>query len=107
MNDILIDYEQVSQIITSLDNEIKKLEDIYNEINNKMKAIDGSSDIWKGFAQERAYQNYLNISNEYPNTINQMKSLKLFLENSLNNYINGDNKINESIENNLKELDIN
>ena len=107
MNDILIDYEQVSQIITSLDNEIKKLEDIYNEINNKMKAIDGSSDIWNGFAQESAYQNDLNISNEYPNTINQMKSLKLFLENSLNNYINGDNKINESIENNLKELDIN
>ena len=107
MNKILIDYEQMSQTISLLDNEIKKLETIYNELDNKIKATIISGDIWSGFTADRAKESYLSISKEYSNTINQMKSLKIFLENTLNNYINGDSKINESIEKNLKELDIN
>ena len=107
MNSILIDSEQISQTITQIDNEIKNLETIYSEINDKVQIIDGSHDTWRGLTQEKAYENYQNIYSDFSKTINQMKSLKLFIENSLNNYINGDNKINENIENNKDELDIN
>ncbi len=107
MNDILINEDEMKLIISSLDDKTKKLEDIYNELNNKVKVLDGTSDVWTGSAREAAYNKYTTISNNFTSTVNQIKALKIFLENTLNNYLSGDQKINESIENNKEELKVN
>ncbi len=107
MNDILINEEEMLLIISKLEEKIKGLESIYSELDEKVKIINGSNEIWSGSAQQAAYEKYLTISKGYPNTVNQMKALKVFLENTLSNYINSDKKINESIENNKEELKVN
>ena len=107
MNDIVINVDELTKIITKLDNKISELETIYNELDTKLKVIDGSTNIWSGDTQKSAYDNYLNISKDFPNTINQVKSLKIFLQTTLDNYLNSDKSLNEDIENNKEELDIN
>ena len=92
MNEILIKEEEMKQIISKLESQIKDIESIYTELDNKLKEIDGSNNIWTGSAREAAYQ---------------IKALKIFLETALSNYLNGDEKLNESIENNKEELDVN
>lgn len=106
MNDIVIKEESMKDIISKLDLEINKLESIYNELDSKVSCINESSDIWSGDCQKKAYDNYLSISSDFPNIVNQMKSLKIFLENTLNNYLNSDKVLNDSIENNKDDLDV-
>ncbi len=107
MDNILINEEELASIISKLDERIKKLEDIHNELDSKVKDIDGSSEIWSGETQKKAYDNYLEYSKDFTNSINNIKSLKIFLENTLNNYLNSDKKINDSIDKNEDNLDIN
>ena len=107
MNEILIKEEEMKQIISKLESQIKDIESIYTELDNKLKEIDGSNNIWTGSAREAAYEKYKAISSNYTSTINQIKALKIFLETALSNYLNGDEKLNESIENNKEELDVN
>ena len=107
MKDILINEEEMLLIISKLEEKIKNLESIYSELDVRLKAIDGTSDVWNGSAQQAAYSKYSIISGNYPNTTNQIKALKEFLRTTLNNYLNSDKKLNDSIENNKEELDIN
>lgn len=106
MDNILINEEEMKNTISKLDEEISKLESIYNDIDNKMKEIDENSDIFSGDVEKTAYDYYLKISSGFPNSINQMKSLKVFLENTLSNYMNSDQKLNKSIEDNKDNLEI-
>ena len=107
MNEILIKEEEMRQIISKLETQIKNVESIYTELDNKLKVIDGSSNVWTGSAREAAYEKYKAISSNYASTVNQIRALKIFLETTLDNYLNGDEKINESIENNKEGLDVN
>lgn len=107
MNDIKVNVDELTKIITKLDNKMSELETIYNELDTKLKVIDGSSDVWSGNTQKDAYNNYLNISKGFQNTLNQVKSLKIFLQTTLDNYLNSDESLNEDIEKNKDELDVN
>ena len=107
MDNILINEEELNKIISSLDQKIKNIETIYKDLDDKLKNIDGSNDVWVGDAQKSAYDKYLNISKGYENSINKIKSLKVFLENTLNNYLNSDKKLNETIDKNQDNLEIN
>lgn len=107
MDNIVVNQEELESIITKLDSKIKSLEEIYKELDNKVAIIDGSNDIWSGDIQKKAYDKYLSISKEFASSINNIKALRIFLENTLANYTNSDKKINESIENNKNNLDIN
>ena len=107
MNGILINEEELKLIISKLEEKIDNLENIYVELDNKLKVIDETSNLWTGSTREVAYNKYLEISKNYTSTINQVKALKIFLENTLNSYLSSDNKIKESIENNKENLSIN
>ena len=106
MSKIVLNIVEMSGTISKLDEKIEMLENIYKELNVKMKAIDGSSEVWSGDCQSSAYKSYLSVASDFPNSINKMKSLRIFLENTLNNYINSDITINESIDKNLEGLDL-
>ena len=106
MSKIVLNIVEMSQAISKLDEIIEKVENIYKEMNNKMKEIDGSGSSWSGDSQQEAYKCYLAISSEFPNSLNKIKSIKQFLENVLNSYINSDNSLNESINKNIAGLDL-
>ncbi len=106
MNDILINEEELNKIITKVDAEIKNMENIYQELDNKLKEIDGSTETWTGNTQKIAYDKYLSISKQFPNSIEQMKSLKDFMKNALDNYVESDKSINKDINNNQDDLTV-
>lgn len=107
MDNILVNQEELSNIISKLELKIKSLEDIQEEIENKVSIIDGSSDVWSSDTQKKAYDKYRSITKEFLNSIVKIKALKIFLQNTLDNYSNSDEKLNDSIENNKDNLDIN
>ena len=107
MDEMIINSEELELVISNLEEKIKNLNNSYEELNNKLKIIDETSEVWTGTARIAAYNKYLEISKNYTSTLNQVKALKIFLENTLNNYLNSDNKINESIENNKEDLEVN
>lgn len=107
MNNIYINEEELTSIISKLNNKIESIKSIYKELDDKIKNTVDSKDIWDGEVQKKAYDKYLNLSNGFSNSINQMESLKIFLQNTLDNYINGDNSINNDIEKNSEDLSIN
>lgn len=106
MNDILINEEELNKIITKVDAEIKNMENIYQELDNKLKEIDGSTETWSGNTQKVAYDNYLSISKQFPESINQMKSLRDFMKTALDNYVESDKSINKDINNNQEDLTV-
>ena len=105
MSKMVLNIVEMTQAISKLDGMIEKLENTYKDINTKMKCIDGTSDTWEGDTQSEAYKCYLTIASDFPNSLDKMKALRLFLENALNSYINGDKTIYESIDKNIEGLD--
>ena len=105
-NKMVMDIVEMTNTITKIDNTIQKLENAYKELNDRMKDINDSSEIWNGESQSAAYKRYVTIANDFPNSIDQMKALRNFLENALNSYIVGDSVLDKSINNNEAGLDV-
>ena len=106
MNKMVMNIVEMTSIISKLDEKIQSLENIFKELNNRMKDIDGSSDVWNGESQNAACKCYVTIANDFPKTIEQLKALRVFLENALNSYLVGDSVLNKSIDNNEAGLDV-
>lgn len=106
MNNMVMNIVEMTNIIAKIDEAIQRLENEFKDLNNRVKEIDGSSDLWSGDEQNAAYKCYVTIANDFPRTIEQLKSLRIFLENALNSYMVGDSVLNKSVENNNDGLDI-
>ncbi len=104
---ILIKEDEFRDIINNLDEDIKRLESIYDDINNKAKKLDGNDDMWKSETQEVVYDYYQSISKDFPDNINRLKSLSNYLNNTLNNYVNEENDTNSDIDESGSNLSIN
>ncbi len=105
--DIEIQEAKFRKIITLLDEEIAKLETVYDEIEQESKKIDGSSSVWSGKTQSVVYDYYKSISPDFPKTVDRMKSFSDYLKTTLDNYINGENSINKDVDTNQENLDVN
>ena len=106
MNKMSMDILKMSDAIAKLDSAILNLENIYKELNDRMQTIGDSSESWNGDSQNAAYKCYINIANGYPKAIDQMVSLRDFLEDALNSYIVSDSVLNKSVDNNEAGLDV-
>lgn len=106
MNNIMINEGEISKIISKLQGKIVELENIYKDLNNKMKIIDESSEELNGDIRQSVYDAYKKISDSFPDSINQMNSLKIFLQDMLDSYTSEDKNINETIEKNVDNLTI-
>jgi len=106
MDNIYLNITEMEQRIIEIDNNIFKLENIYNELNSKMKIINGPNELWDSDTQKKSYDKFLNLLDVYSNSINQMKSLKVFLKDTLNSYRNSENKLNDTINSNGDNLDV-
>lgn len=104
MDKIVINIIEMKNTITKLNEKIIKLENIYSDINNKVKPI-FDKDIWSGDVEKISQDKYLELSTGFNDSINKMKSLKDYLDKTLNSYINSDKYIKDYIEKNEDKFD--
>ena len=105
--DIDIQEAKFRKIITLLDEEIVKLENVYAEIEKESKHIDGTSSVWSGKTQTVVYDYYKSISPDFPKTVERFKSFSSYLKTTLDNYIRGENSINKDVDTSEENLDVN
>lgn len=105
---ISINEDGLQRLIDELNKEIEEIKEIQDNIDKKMKLIDGTTDIWKGRTQDTLYNEYYkDIKNAFPNRIQKIQDFKEFLTKTLENYINEDKSLNKDIENSDENLKIN
>lgn len=104
---IEITENEFRKIIAALDNEINKLESIYNDINNKAQKLDGNDEMWHGNTQVAVYEYYESISKDFPDTVDRIKSFRDYLQTTLDNYINAEKSIDKDVDTNQENLNIN
>ena len=97
---------EFEQIIANLKESLKRIKDSFDNETNFMKKID-NTDIWTGEVQNKVYLKYKKISNCYVPVIESLSLYIRFLENVINDYKKAETSINQSIENNLENIDVN
>ena len=102
--DIVIDVEGLDSIISSLTTKLDNIKELNSEMNSYVtESIQNNRD---SAITDKMLKYYSNVSMKTQDHINKIESLKIFLENTKENYINGDNSINNDIEKNINELSI-
>jgi hypothetical protein len=102
-----MDSDALDLINFSLEEKIKEMDEIYKEMNNKLKVLDGSNMIWKGIGQEAFYDHYTRVSAHFPDIIDQLNAYSLFLAESIETYNMREKYIDKDIDDNDDKLDIN
>lgn len=102
-----MDTEALDLINFSLEEKIKELEEMYNNMNNKIKVLDGTNDTWKGKAQEAFYDYYTRVSSHFPDVVDQLRAYSVFLAQTVEEYHEREQSIQDDEEKNTNNLDIN
>ena len=107
MFDIVItDSEEFRRIIHDLERNVTQYEDSFRLQNRNFSMIDGT-DNYRGECQSVISEKYKEFTNNYGPIIESLKNYIKFLKITIQNYENQENAFNESIENNLENLDVN
>ena len=99
--------ESLASITSELEKKVVEVKEIFNNIDNKMKNFDGTSDVWRGKTQDALYKSYQTISKEFPIIIEQLDNYNKFLRTTIENYISAENNIDDSIDASSDDLDVN
>ena len=107
MNKIIIeDSAKFEEIITRFEDNIKKIQEVFENENNNFEKID-SKETWTGLTQNSVVEKYNALKNNYDNIINSLNTYLTFMKKALKGYEDIDNKINLKIEEYENELNIN
>lgn len=106
-NRVFMNSDTLDLINFDLVEKTKELEDLYKEMNDKLKILDGTNMTWKGKAQEAFYDHYTRVSAHFPDIIDQLNSYTLFLAETIETYNNRDEDMNTDVDNNDERLDLN
>ena len=107
MNKISIDTNALEFIISSLDKKINDIDTKFKYIENEVKKIDGTTNIWQSETQRTVHNKYLTISKKFPEIKTQLENYSKFLKKTIVNYKTGEESINNDISINSKDLNVN
>ena len=102
-----IDAIKLNDVIEALENEIKDLTNAYNDIENKMKVLDGTNSTWQSASQKTTYEYYETIQEDFSKSVENIKNLKDFLKQTLDNYMESVKSSQKNIDDNEDSIDIN
>ncbi len=102
--EVFMDTSNLSLLAFSIDNKIEEIDEVYKAVNNKLKSIDGSNNIWKGKGATAFVNLYHSVVKEFTPTIEELEKYNLFLASTIENYEKIENNINEDIEKNSENL---
>ena len=100
------DTNTMKALAESLDKKINSLNEVYQDIDNKTKVLDGSNDIWKGDDQKLFYESFSLTLDKYPKNIEKLKEFHKFLVDTINEYEKRDSDINKDIDKNDDRFDV-
>ncbi len=106
-NKVYMDTDALDLINFSIEEKTRELENIYNELDNKLKILNGQDQTWKGKAQETFYDYYTRVSAHYPDVVDQLNTYVLFLAETIENYNKRDKDISGDVDKNEDNLDVN
>ncbi len=104
---VYMDTDSLDLINFSIEEKTKELENVYKELNDKLKILDGSNKVWKGKAQSTFYDYYTGVSAHFPDIVDQFNSYSLFLAETIENYNSRDRDIGNDIDKNEENFNVN
>ncbi|MBO5375826.1 MAG: hypothetical protein J6A52_03140 [Bacilli bacterium] len=102
-----IDTVKLESIITKLENNYNLVKEIFDNLNKKMELCNGTEEMWQGKTQEKVYEAYKELSNQFPEILNELEGYNTFLKTTIENYNSKEKNIDNNINNNSENLDIN
>ena len=106
MKSMYVNVENLKAISEKLRNKIKEIDDCYTSIKTIVKDVDGTNDNWFGNEQKIFYNNYLNMSKEYPKNIEKLNEFYQFLCGVIKDYEERDKDISNDVDVNTDNLDV-
>ena len=107
MFDIVIeDSEEFRRIIHDLENNVTQFDDSFRLQNRNFSMIDGT-DNYRGECQSVISEKYNEFTNNYEPIEEALRNYIKFLKITIENYENQEKTFNESIDNNLENLNVN
>lgn len=94
------DESKFENIILNIENEAKKIREIFEKSNNNIEKINGT-EVWSGIVQEEFVNKYKELSNNYANVNESLNTYIKFMRNIVNNYKNLDRKLTNEVDNNV------
>lgn len=94
------DESQFENIILNIENEARKISEIFEKSNTNIEKINGT-DAWTGVVQEEFINKYKELSNSYTNINESLKAYIKFMRNIVNSYNNLEKKLTSEIDNNV------
>lgn len=90
-----VDYEQIQNTISALDNEIKKLEALFQRQDGNFALLQDAT-IWYSPAREECLNKYKELSSKYGDIINSLNNYKGFLISACEAYKKYDSTITKA-----------
>jgi uncharacterized protein YukE len=107
MNNIHFEKEGFEQILSKLKEKTEELNNIYNEIEEKSKSINGEDETWKGKGQVGFYKSYKTVSKKFDGIKNNFSSSNEFLQATIDSYTEKDNLIDKTINESENNFNVN
>ena len=103
---IITDSTEFENIINTLELSSNRIKDVFARENKNMSNID-NTDVWRGKTQEKIYEKYKGLSENYEGISDSLDIFIKFLKTTLQNYTNLETKIQSNQVNNSSQLDVN
>ena len=94
MSGITIDFVKLQNAITSIDNEINKIKELFERQNNNFKKLEDTK-MWNGTSSQSCIAKYKELSGKYEEIINNLSNYKRFLINLEASYSSINNEANK------------
>ena len=103
---IITDSIEFENIINTLELSSNRIKYVFARENKNMSNID-NTDVWSGKTQEKIYEKYKELSENYEGISDSLDIFIKFLKTTLQNYTNLETKIQSNQVNNSSQLDVN
>jgi uncharacterized protein YukE len=95
--DIMVDYTKLENAASSLDNEIKKLKELFEKQNNNFQLLEDNK-MWYGTSCTNCINKYKELNVKYEEIITNLNNYKQFLINVKDTYKAFNEKANNSLD---------
>lgn len=85
MTKIMIDYNMLDNAVSSIENEINNLKNLFEQQNKNFKLLEDNK-MWYGIACQNCIDKYMEISSKYEDVITTLNNYKQFLLNVKESY---------------------
>ncbi len=106
-SDIDFNNEGANKILEELKKDTEDIKNMFSDIEFVMDIINGDYTVWKGKSQESFYESYKGIESNFSFIGESLDKKNDFLRITIENYENGEKKIDSNIEEKSEDLDVN